>query len=61
MGNPFTMMDKYHQRYWQNYNYFSKASVHVRNKVAHDITKKQAKAEGFRDPYYVPVAEREKK
>ena len=19
MGNPFTMMDEYHQRYWQNY------------------------------------------
>ncbi len=60
MGNPFTMMDKYHQSYWQNYNYSSRASDHVRSEMAHDITKEQAKAEGFRDPYITPVSEKEK-
>lgn len=59
MSNPFTIMDEFHQRYWQNYDYSSRASDYVRNEVAYDITKEQVKVEGFRNPYILPVSESE--
>lgn len=59
MSNPFTIMDEYHQRYWQNYDYSSRASERARSEAAHDIADEQAKAEEFRNPYILPVSESE--
>jgi hypothetical protein len=52
-------MDKYHQCYWQNYPHFSKASDRTRSQIASDKAREQSRAEGFRDPYVIPVSERE--
>lgn len=38
MGNPFTMMDEYHQKYWQNYHKIV-SSPGARSMSDHDIHK----------------------
>ena len=49
MGNPFTMMDEYHQRYWQNYQRVISSdcarnmSSHDVHKETHDITEEDEK------------------
>ncbi len=49
MGNPFTMMDSYHQKYWQNHHkvissdYARNMSSHDIDKITHDITEEDEK------------------